>query len=133
MEPAMSKLAYPQMRANIFDAIEALADTALQWRAWVGGDVRPVGECPNFENAIHWLFDDSGFDGGTDASVGFTLYDSDEARAIDEVMNNVDRLLKKYGTHLSDNDYVGTPEWPAIVSAASRCAKLFRDNDRRNA
>lgn len=127
----MNKLIYPEARANIEAAIEGLADTELQQRAWIGRDARPVGECPSFSEALHWLFDDSGLDDGVDTCIGYMLYDEAEARSVDGLMKQIDHLLDKYGLRFPDEKYINTPEWPSIVAAAANCLRLFRDNDRK--
>ncbi|MGO9741513.1 MAG: SCO4402 family protein [Roseiarcus sp.] len=127
----MNKLIYPEARANIDAAIEGLADTELQQRAWIGRNARPVGECPTFSDALHWLFDDSGLDDGVYTCIGYMLYNEAEARSVDGLMKQLDHLLQKYGYRLPDKNYINTPEWPSIVAAAAKCLQLFRDNDRK--
>jgi hypothetical protein len=132
LEQAMNSIKYPSLRANIDAAIEALADPELQRRAWIGRQAAPVGECPSFDDAVHWLFDDSGINNGAKSSVGELFYDDREAQSVDSVMFQIDRLLDKYGGELADEQYINTSEWPEIVATAAQCLRLLRENDRKH-
>jgi hypothetical protein len=128
----MINLAYPQLRGNIEAAIEGLADTELQERAWIGRKPRPSGECPRFDDAIHWLFDDSGLDEGVYACIGYMFYDEQEARSVEGLMKRLDELFGKYGKNAPFDAYFHTPEWPAIVANADACLRSFKLNDGKN-
>lgn len=46
------------------------------------------------------------------------LKDMDEVRLVAELIDQVEKVLKKYGTGLTDAEYINVPEWPDVVQAA---------------
>lgn len=38
-------------------------------------------------------------------------------------------FLKKYGTNMTDDFYIGTPEWDDVLSSASTAYKLININN----
>jgi|SRR5947209_7930550 len=132
VEQAMKTLIYPEARLNVEAAIEDLANTELQQRAWIEKRVLPTGECPSFKDAVNWLFDDINLEKGANKFIGFLLYDNEEAERVDKLINLLDNLLKKYGARLQDEVYIRSPEWPHIVDAAKVCIDLLRINDKAN-
>jgi len=95
-----------------------LCDAVHQSVVWVRHETYGRVLYHSFDEVIHALFDDSGFDDGPRSAIGDTLFDEYEADRIKHVMDLIDALFGKYGKDLSDAGYMATPEWPAIMASA---------------
>ena len=125
----MTSLSFPNARLTIEDAIETFADIDAQTRNWIMTMADPSNAYPSFQDAVHWLFDDSGLGDGVNTCVGYMLYDDREAIRLDALMTLISGLIEKYGSNLPSLSYLKSPEWPSIVASAGACLNEFRQND----
>jgi hypothetical protein len=53
------------------------------------------------------------------------LNDEKEAAAIADLTRKIDLVLEKYGTHLSDKEYIEKEEWKDVIQSAKVAKSLF--------
>jgi len=117
---------YPNMRAELLEYLQDLADIDYQQQAWVRDEAAPGAEHDTLDHAIHFLFDDTSLAVAPEAAIGVFLVDQEEARAVHTVTQAIDALLHRYGTSLSDAAYLAKPEWGQVVQAATLALQTFR-------
>lgn len=121
----MSDLRYPQMRLELIEYINALSDISYQNRVWVGGILEGPVVHDEFDYAIHFLYDDTSLASDPFSMIGEVLRNSMEAEKISTLIKAIDLVFDKYGTKLSDAEYLRKPEWEAVVLAAQDASNAF--------
>jgi len=119
---------FPWARLELLSHLEHLADNDYQWRVWVRHVFPTETYFDNFDEPVHFLFDDFGFADGAMVEIGWTLYDEHEAELVTAVVNAIDALLERHGTELTDEQYLMKPEWQAVLAAAKTAYPVLRDN-----
>ncbi len=61
---------YPSMRAELLETLRSLADREYQQRAWVDHNYPPGVLYDSFDEAVHFLFDDTILAENPNASIG---------------------------------------------------------------
>lgn len=123
----MSDIRFPEMRHEIVRAVKALADPVYQWSAWIRREL-PPGEYDEFTHRIHILYDDTQVLEDPDAVIGIYLRSQKEADAMRYLAQAIDSLFDELGTDLSDEEYLRSPGWAAIVDAAGAALSTLRDD-----
>ncbi len=116
---------FPMMRAELVSYLEGLADKAYQQSCWVN-DKCPVGVVDCFDLPIHFLFDDTDLATNATSCIGYFIRNESEAQAITKLCNILDDIFEKYGTELSDAQYIELPEWDNVISQAQFTLHLVR-------
>ncbi|MDT4820935.1 hypothetical protein FQZ97_540870 [compost metagenome] len=75
-------------------------------------------EHDEFGLAVHFLFDDSSLAQDALSTIGWILKDASEAESVTALVRTIDVVLNRYGTNLSDAEYIEVPEWRFVVVAA---------------
>lgn len=114
----MSEVRFPQMRAEVIDAVRALADPEYQQRVWIRRELPQPDYYDDFTLNIHILYDDTRVLEEPAGTVGDVLRSAEEATALAPLARQLDALFDRYGTDLSDEEYLATPEWAGVVRAA---------------
>jgi hypothetical protein len=115
------------MRMNVLDNLQSLSDVDHQEKTWVNHEAYD-----SFDEVVHCLFDDSGFEREPRSAIGELLFDEEEADQIKAVIDSIDALFEKYGKKLSDAGYMATPEWPAIIAGAKDALAAMKRSDLRD-
>jgi hypothetical protein len=119
MEYAMTEIKYPSMRMELRGYLDSLSDAAYQEKVWLRGEPHGSVVHDNFGNAVHFLFDDTELSSEPLAAVGDILRDATEADQIVAVVAALEVIFDKYGTRLSDAEYVALPEWQQVLKTAA--------------
>jgi len=114
----MIQVTYPNMRLELLDYLQGLADLAYQKRVWVNGESDGSVVHDEFDYAVHFLYDDTALAGDVRSTIGAILQDDSEAQSIEALTICIDAVFEKYGTKLSDAQYIALPEWQSVVAAA---------------
>lgn len=121
------KVQFPQQRELLEAALHALSDATFQQRVWIERKPDPRDRWHHdFDQVVHTICDDLLFDEDPSRTVGKWTRDMNEATAVAAVSRAIDRLLRKYGTTLSDADYMRAPEWPTLMRQAKDALDLLR-------
>jgi len=123
-----TKLRYPNLRDQLIDCLRSLSDRAYQRDAWVNRNL-PLGQGDNFDLAIHVLFDDLGLEEDPRGAIGVFLYDEAEIVLISDLIEALNAIFDKYGTSLSDEDYIEKPEWKRVLETAKIAWSALLNND----
>jgi immunity protein 7 of polymorphic toxin system len=115
---------YPEMRAQIIEALQALADPAYQQRVWVEGRYPREGYYDDLTYNINVLYDDTAVIADPLAQVGVTLRDSREADAIGALGRSLDPVLAATQT-ATDAETLAHPAWPQVIAAAQVALDAF--------
>lgn len=112
------------MREGLISYLEGLSNVDYQYRAWVSRANPDIGY-DEFNYTVHFLYDDT--DLATDARswVGIVLRGECEVMAISDVVKSIDRVFDKYGTCLTDAEYLTKPEWVDVVESSKRALIVF--------
>ena len=114
----MIQVKHPEMRKELEEHLQALADPAYQRRVWVDGQAEGAVQHDEFDYAVHFLFDDTQLASDVHSTVGWILSDAAEAECITALVRSIDVVFERYGFKLSDAEYIELPEWHSVVQAA---------------
>ncbi|MES2321042.1 MAG: hypothetical protein V4633_02140 [Pseudomonadota bacterium] len=114
----MIQVTYPEMRKELVEYLQGLADIEYQKRVWISGDSDGTVIHDEFDYAVHFLFDDTALAHDAHSTIGWILQDASEALLIVALTKSIDGVFEKYGTGLSDAQYIELPEWQSVVAAA---------------
>lgn len=122
-------LRFPQMRDELLGHLRSLSDLEYQNTVWVEG-IMPAGvEHDELDYALHFLFDDTSLSSDPSQSIGLFLKNETEAEAVSNVVVLLNLVLSKYGTDLSDADYISCPEWEGVVASALRALRVCSERE----
>jgi hypothetical protein len=116
---------YPKMREELLETLRNLADRDYQDQVWVKRDY-PLGikyDC--FDEAVHFLYDDTVLAENPDVAIGVIIENEKEARLISAVCQAIDLVLEVLGTEASDEEYIKSSEWTRVVEAASKALQAM--------
>lgn len=117
----LAELIYPSMRLELISYLEGLSDREYQRQSWVEGN-HPSGGHDELDYSIHFLYDDTCLAKDPSSLIGIVLKGLDEVDAIKELIDKLEIVFEKYGTNLSDEEYINKEEWEEVIGAA-RVAK----------
>lgn len=120
----LSQLNYPDMRGELIDYLHALSDREYQRQAWVLGN-RPGGGYDELNYAIHFLYDDTDLAKDPSSLIGWILTGENEANAITSLIRALDTVFDKYGTDLSDEEYLDKTEWGTVLNMAKNAERIL--------
>ena len=112
-----SELKLPWMRNELIHYLHNLADEVYQYQAWVE-DSRPEGGHDELDYIIHFLYDDTDLANNPSSLIGWILKGEKEVNVIVDLINSLNYLFEKYGTELTDKEYLEKAEWKNIIQAA---------------
>ncbi|MEG4304973.1 SCO4402 family protein [Microcoleus sp. D3_18a_C4] len=116
---------YPKMREELLETLRSLADREYQHKVWLESDYPPGIESDSFDEAVHFLYDDTVLAENPDAAIGVIIEDEKEARLISAVCQAIDLVFEALGTEASDEEYIKCYEWTSVVEAASRALQAM--------
>ncbi len=99
------ELKYPNMRLELAEHLTRLSEQG------------PLDEA-GWDEAIHFLFDDTHAASDAASLVGVFLLSDQEAHALSTVVDAIDRVLTLHGTDLTLERYREVSEWGAIKKSA---------------
>jgi hypothetical protein len=116
---------YPKMREELLETLRSLSDREYQHKAWLEGDYPPGIEYDSFDEAVHFLYDNTVLAENPDAAIGVIIENEKEARSIAAVCQAIDLVFDVLGTEASDEDYINSSEWISVVEAASKALQAM--------
>ena len=116
---------YPKMREELLETLRSLADREYQHKVWIENDYPPGIECDSFDEAVHFLYDDTVLAENPDAAIGVILENEKEARLISAVCQAIDLVFEALGTGVSDEEYIKSAEWTMVVEAALKALQVM--------
>jgi hypothetical protein len=114
----MIQVTYPDMRRELVEYLQRLADPKYQKQVWINGDSDGTVIHDELDYAVHYLYDDTALASDPHSAIGWILLDTSEALLIGALTACFDDIFVKYGTELSDAGYIELPEWQSVVAAA---------------
>ncbi|WP_433270847.1 SCO4402 family protein [Actinosynnema sp. CS-041913] len=121
----MIDVEYPEMRAEIVGAVRSLSDPEHQRRVWVRREMPHPNYHDYFDLNIHILYDDTTVFADLSGAIGAYLRDEGEARALGALKDALEALFDKHGLKLTDEEYIGKPEWTAVVESARDALRVL--------
>lgn len=116
---------YPEMRQELIGYLLGLSDLRYQRECWVRGECPSGIEHDEFDYAVHFFFDDTELSVNAKSLIGFLLADENEAVLIQALCQRIEAIFDKYGTDLSDEEYINCPEWDAVIFAAKKACAVI--------
>ncbi len=123
-------LRYPDMRTDLVACANALADDVHQRTVWL--DQLPRRVWDNFNEVIHFLYDDTSLDQTPERYVGTILYGQDEVEAVRRLTISLDRLFERHGLKQTDAFYMASELWKVVQGEARSLSALLSVNDTAN-
>ncbi|OOW00167.1 MULTISPECIES: SCO4402 family protein [Pseudomonas] len=120
----LSELKFPSMREELISYLSGLSDLDYQYRAWVERS-SPGLDYDELNYTVHFLYDDTGLAENASDWIGLVLKDEKEARSVANVVSALDVIFDKYGTELSDKEYLEKKEWLWVVSASKDALSIL--------
>ncbi len=116
---------YPKMREELLETLRSLADREYQHKVGLKRDY-PLGiKYDSFDEAVHFLYDDTVLAENPDAAIGVIIEDEKEARLMSAVCQAIDLVFEALGTGVSDEEYIKSSEWTSVVEAALRALQAM--------
>ena len=116
----LSELKFPSMREELIAYLSGLSDLEYQYQAWVERS-SPGLDYDELNYTIHFLYDDTGLA----ENASNWLRDEIEARSVENVVSALDLVFDKYGTELSDKEYLEKKEWLWVVNASKDALSIL--------
>jgi hypothetical protein len=116
---------YPKMREELLETLRCLVDREYQHQAWLERNYPPGIEYDSFDEAVHFLYDDTLLAENPDAAIGVIIENQKEARSIAAVCQAIDSVFEVLGTEASDGEYLTSSEWKSVVEAASKALQVM--------
>ncbi|WLI29682.1 hypothetical protein PSH61_00835 [Pseudomonas rhodesiae] len=120
----LSELKFPSMREELISYLSGLSDLDYQYQAWVERS-SPGLDYDELNYTIHFLYDDTGLAENASDWIGLVLRDEIEARSVENVVSALDVVFDKYGTELSDKEYLEKKEWLWVVNASKDALSIL--------
>ena len=120
----LSELKFPSMREELISYLSGLSDLEYQYQAWVERS-SPGLDYDELNYTVHFLYDDTGLAENASDWIGLVLKDEKEARSVANVVSALDVIFDKYGTELSDKEYLEKKEWLWVVSASKDALSIL--------
>lgn len=128
VEPPAEPIQYPDMRAEVVDAVRSLSDLDYQQRVWIRREYQREGFYDDFTTNVNILFDDVCVLPAPQERLGVLLH-PDEVGAMRLFGDVLGPLIDELGD-VSDARYLEHPQWPEVVARARRAYELLSQNDR---
>ncbi|MBU2714241.1 SCO4402 family protein [Zooshikella harenae] len=109
---------YPAMRNELLSYLKDLSNWDYQNDCWVNGKCPYGVEHDELDYAIHFLFDDTVLSDDPESLIGVFLRNKEEADSIRSLCNELQIVFEKYGTELSDREYINLVEWKDVLMFA---------------
>lgn len=109
---------YPEMRKELIAYLSGLSNLQYQRDCWVNGNCPDGVEHDEFDYVVHFLFDDTKLSSNPKSLIGYLLKNESEAILIQRLCQEIERIFEKYGTNLSDEEYMACHEWSTVISTA---------------
>jgi hypothetical protein len=122
----MIDIKFPGMRAELIQHLNELSDIDYQRRVWVLGGSEGTVVHDEFDYAVHFLYDDTKLAADPASTIGWILRNDEEAAEISKLIEAMEVVFQRYGTKLSDAEYIQLPEWVTVLAAAKKAANLIR-------
>lgn len=120
----LSELEYPTMREELVSYLEGLSNYDYQCRAWVCRSESDMAY-DELNYTIHFLYDDTDLATDPRSWIGVVLRGEEEVMAIFDVVKSIDGVFDKYGTLLTDAEYIVKPEWVGVIESSKKALIVF--------
>ena len=110
-------LQYPTLRSRLLCSLKNLSDKEYQQTVWIKHQ-QSEGNVENFDQEIHFLYDDTDLAYDPVATIGIFLYNKFEVDIVIKVIKFLDEMFKIQGLNKTDEEYINCPQWPAVIEAA---------------
>lgn len=78
-----------------------------------------------FNYTVHFLYDDTDLATDPRSWIGVVLRGENEVIAISDVVKSIDKVFDKYGTRLTDAEYLAKPEWANVIESSKKALIAF--------
>ena len=110
-----------RLMAHLLDAATSLENEA----EWIGRNEHGAWSI-HMDVFLHHLLDDTMLYYDPMQSIGWSLYDAEEARMMKAIADACEAMLVAHGRDLPDGEYYYTPEWRGIVALCQRALAVMR-------
>ncbi|WP_062269771.1 SCO4402 family protein [Endozoicomonas arenosclerae] len=111
---------YPEMYEELIGYLDDLRNKDYQIAVWVNKNFTSDVQFDELDNSIHFLFDDTQLATDPNSCIGWFLKNEIEAELVGILCLELDTIFKKYGTELTDEEYINLPEWKNVLDAADK-------------
>lgn len=125
----MIEVKFPEMRKSVIGAVKSLADRDYQRRVWVEGRYPNEQYYDDFSMNVHILFDDTVVLEDPEKYLGAILASHAEVGVMEVLADALERLLDIEGRERSDLEYMESPHWDAVVTAAETAYRELTSDD----
>jgi len=115
---------YPNMRREVLNAFDVLADRTYQSAYWHRLARAPTPGKETYLIALHALYDDTLVADNAPAMVGIVFRTEEEAAAGSDVVAALDIVSDRYGEDVYGEVHIQQPEWGQVVEAATRALRV---------
>lgn len=124
LESAVS-VSYPEMRVQVFSAVNALADREYQQRVWIERIYPHENYYDDLDLNINILYDDTSVLPDPTDTLGQILASREEVDAFRILADRLDSIINELGDS-PDPEYLSHAGWPGVVDAAKSAREVMR-------
>lgn len=117
---------YSDMRQQLVRTVATLADLEYQQRVWIRHEMPPGVDVDSFDQAVHFIYDDTCLGDDPSEAIGWYVRDEEEATAIRRLVAELDVLFNLMGTSAPDAEYIESKQWPEIVREAKSLHEVLK-------
>lgn len=113
----MNYVQFPEMRATVLEAAQALADREYQQRVWLECQYPHDNFYDDLDQQVHALYDDCAVLPDPGRALGTILIGNEEIAALASLDRALSPLIDDLG-NAPDAVYLADPQWCAVLAAA---------------
>ncbi|MFF4034157.1 hypothetical protein ACFYZ2_31145 [Streptomyces sviceus] len=121
----MTDVEFPEMRENVLSAVRAFSDVEYQNRVWLRREYPHEGYFDDFSLNLNILYDDTLVLEDPVSALGKVLRSHEEVSAMAELAEGIDSVLREEGYGRSDAEYLRSPYWAGVLTAAFRAYSVL--------
>lgn len=107
------KLIYQNMRTELIDYLKVIKNSGNNTN---GSD---------FDEAIHFFFDDTPLSRNSEKAIGYFLINQEESSIISELTSLIDNALNEFRNSFNINIHSGSLEWQRVINKAGQVYKTI--------
>lgn len=136
-EVSAPTLRHPELRKELIEILQVLADAEYQRLAWIEQTFAPKFESEFIGCAVQYIYfglivdfiyDGTGLVQNPASAIGVFLKNRDEAQTIASLILALEAVLGTVGLDATDETYISSPRWVDVITLANRALQTMHGN-----
>ena len=123
-----TQVQFPEMRAEVIDAIRSLADRDRQERYWIRQEFPSEGYFEDLGLKVNIIYDDTGVLREPSSRLGSILASDEEVTALRRLAEELNPIIDRLGDQ-PDAAYLQDPAWQNVIDRAASALSVIQRED----